>query len=56
MDEDLAELEYVTLHEVMECCGGVRSIGVCTHLVDGQTLQVTVTQHALWCLAAPPVG
>jgi len=56
MDEDLAELEYVTLHEVMPCCGGVRSIGVCTHAVDGQTLQVTVVQHALWCVAAPPLG
>lgn len=54
--DDVDTADYVTVHEVMDCCGGLRSMGVCTHLVDGQTLSITVAQHALWCVLAPPVG
>jgi hypothetical protein len=56
MDElDFETSEWVTLHEPLECCGGMRSIAVCVHTVDGRSMQLTLTQHELWCVAAPPV-
>jgi hypothetical protein len=56
MEDGLDTLDWITLHEPLECCGGERSIAVCVHSVDGRTMQLTLTQHQLWCSLAPPLG